>query len=377
MVDPSEMASSQKAEAKPARRPRPSFGAFLESLKEATVKPPKIGLAQVRRLLKVGFAEKEEPHLIGEVADVMEAYVASDRWAVSVASIEVRGLSRTVQQKVLEDVRSRFARKIGIFDLDLDSPGVAQRLAAWLLGSTRGPEMKAKVEETGKHESQSDGPADIALSYESRLRWALVWFLSKASAERRSEAILALIENWAEREEKGQTGRNSEGKWNRFIAGVLSAEKPKSSKVSPLLNALSSLRAQLSSSLGRELVRSGELAKTQEDLETLREKAEATQRELVDAQDALERNEAAVIELERKLADADDRYRSLDEHWKRSSSTNLARKVGSLSEEVGHEVQEAILSLDRETPNVPMALSRLRRLDAIVKRQTRRNDSER
>ena len=36
---------------------------------------------------------------------------------------------------------------------------------------------------------------------------------------------------------------------------------------------------------------------------------------------------------------------------------NLAKKMGGLSEEVGHEVQEAILSLDRESPNVPMAWS--------------------
>jgi hypothetical protein len=91
---------------------------------------------------------------------------------------------------------------------------------------------------------------------------------------------------------------------------------------------------------------------------------------LAGARETLGQKEATIAALEQQLADAHDRYRSLDEHWKRSSSTNLAREMGNLSEEVGHEVQEAILSLDRETPNVAMALNRLRRLDAIIKRQT-------
>jgi hypothetical protein len=47
----------------------------------------------------------------------------------------------------------------------------------------------------------------------------------------------------------------------------------------------------------------------------------------------------------------------------------MARKVGTLSEEMGHEVQEAILSLDRESPNLIMALNRLRRLQSIIQRQ--------
>jgi hypothetical protein len=69
------------------------------------------------------------------------------------------------------------------------------------------------------------------------------------------------------------------------------------------------------------------------------------------------------------LADAANRYQLLDEHWKRSSAVSMARKVGTLSEEMGHEVQEAILSLDRESPNLIMALNRLRRLQSIIQRQ--------
>jgi hypothetical protein len=377
MVDLPERVSNRKVKSPP--QPKPPFERFLESLKQATATPPKLGLREVRRLLKVGFAESEDPHSIAKAADVMEAYIAADRWAVSVASTEGARLLRTVQQRLLEELRGRFARKIGMFDLDLDGPNIKQEMGAWVSRSASVRKVKEQAGETTKQNTASEGGNDAAavgLTYHSRLRWALVWLLSKASAERRAEAILALIENWVEGERKGPPERNALRRWNRFIAGVLSAEKPKSSRVSPLLNGLSSLRAELASSLERELVRSRELARTREEFEALRQRADVIQSDLVAAQESLEHSKATVAELEQQLADAEERYKSLDEHWKRSASTELARKVGSLSEEVGHEVQEAILSLDRESPNVPMALSRLRRLDGIVKRETKGDHKE-
>jgi hypothetical protein len=57
----------------------------------------------------------------------------------------------------------------------------------------------------------------------------------------------------------------------------------------------------------------------------------------------------------------------LDQHWRAVSEQNLNKQGGSYRERIGHELQEALLSLGRETPNVAMGLVRLKRIEAILK----------
>ena len=150
--------------------------------------------------------------------------------------------------------------------------------------------------------------------------------------------------------------------------------KPKSSRMDPVLNALYPLRAHLTGARNRELTLGRDLAEAREEISNLKLAEATVRRECAEAQTTIEAQNAEIRKLKQSLADAEERYRLLDEHWQRSSATSVARKVGSLSEEVGHEVQEAILSLDRETPNLTMALNRLRRLQSIIKRQAGRDE---
>ena len=115
-------------------------------------------------------------------------------------------------------------------------------------------------------------------------------------------------------------------------------------------------------------MRDSELQSTR-DLSDAREQVRIKSEAVTALQDELTDARATIEKCKLELVEAEDRYRLLDEHWTRSSATNVAKKIGSLSEEVRHEVQEAILSLDRDVPNVAMALNRLRRLQAISNRQ--------
>jgi F0F1-type ATP synthase membrane subunit b/b' len=118
-----------------------------------------------------------------------------------------------------------------------------------------------------------------------------------------------------------------------------------------------------------ELKLSRDLAKSRDQIQLKDEAVVTLQQELSDARATAQQRSIELETSQQQLVEAEERYRRLDEHWKRSSATNVAKKIGSLSEEVRHEVQEAILSLDRDAPNLAMALNRLRRLHAIIERQ--------
>lgn len=364
---------------KPSRPPKPSFEQFFEALRAAVAKPPRGGLPEVRRILNRGFVERENSHLAAQVAEIFKAYPAADRWAVAAAVAEIAGKLGRFQQKLLAEVRSHFARQIGFYELDVDGPGLKQKIEDWFLHSA--PRRKSHPQQDGPATPPTSAeplaaPSTREMPYDSWLRWAFVCLLSKSSAERRMEGALTLMELWAGSAKKNFKESQRESEWYRFIASVLGAERPKSSRMAPVLNALQPLRSHLTGVLNRELTLRRDLAATQGEVAAQKQAEAAARGDLACAQATIEKQNAEVGKLKHQLAEAEERYRLLDEHWKRSSATNLARKVGSLSQEVGHEVQEAILSLDRDAPNVGMALNRLRRLQGIIKRQAGREEDD-
>lgn len=54
------------------RTPKPSFDQFTEFLKLATVKPPKIGLPEVRRIFSIGFEEPDDPRFVKQIAEILK-----------------------------------------------------------------------------------------------------------------------------------------------------------------------------------------------------------------------------------------------------------------------------------------------------------------
>jgi hypothetical protein len=363
--------------AKPRHPVKPSFNQFFEALKGAVAKPPKAGLPDIRRILNVGFADVGTSQLIMQVAEALGAYTAADRWAVSAATREATGKLNRFQQQVLAEVRSHFARQIGFFELDLTRPNFKQEIEKWLRCSAprrgAGPVQIAPTDE-GTSAEPSAVPAPRELPYDSWLRWSFVCVLSTSSSEKRMEGALTLIEFWAGRAKENSKASQPEPELYRFIANVLGAEKPKRSRMAPVLNGLYALKGQLAGALRREGELDRDLGAARGELADLKLAETEVRGKLTDAQTAIEAQGAEIGKLKQNLSDAENRYQLLDEHWKRSSATSLARKIGTLTEELGHEVREAILSLDRESPNLIMGLNRLRRLQSIIQRQVGRDE---
>jgi len=63
----------------------------------------------------------------------------------------------------------------------------------------------------------------------------------------------------------------------------------------------------------------------------------------------------------------DDERLAVDGWLKAKVKDAVAKIAGEIREKFGHEIREAILSLDdRPDPNIPMALNRLRRMEGIL-----------
>jgi len=363
---------SKASGSRPDRRPRPSFDEFLGTLKSAVTKPAKVGLPEVRRILSTGFEEKETTQFLSPIAEIMESCSFADRWAVSLAPTDASGKLTKLQRELLGEVRSRFARRIEFYELDLSGPGFSQRMAKWLLSEAPHRELLTLPQRSDSPNAATEAVEDRTgkvLPFDSWLRWVFVCLVAKAPPDRRAEATLALMEFWSGRGRPTSTDGNGESDLYRFLANMLAAEKPGDRRVAPLIGALRLTRNQLAAMRDTESKLSRDLAEAREQIQIKDVAVGTLQQELNDATSTGHQRLIEVEKSHQQVVAAEERYRLLDEHWTRSSATSVAKKIGSLSEEVRHEVQEAILSLDRDVPNVPMALNRLRRLQAIIDRQ--------
>jgi hypothetical protein len=152
---------------------------------------------------------------------MLKGYPSVDRWAVSVATAGVAGKLKKFQHQLLAEVRSHFARRIGFFELDVDGPGLKQKIEEWFLHSAPRRKPQPQQDAPSPRDTLSGAPVPPSpeeMPYDSWLRWAFVCLLSKSSAERRMEGALTLIELWAGSGKKNSKESQLESEWYRFIA---------------------------------------------------------------------------------------------------------------------------------------------------------------
>jgi hypothetical protein len=110
----------------------------------------------------------------------------------------------------------------------------------------------------------------------------------------------------------------------------------------------------------------------------VRRDAELSERDnaLAAARSRIDELERAIAEKDRLLSDAERRCESLDDHWTEVNQQQLARQAHAVKSDLDHELREVRLSLDRQNPNVGMALERVRRMERIVARLGEDHESD-
>lgn len=156
-----------------------------------------------------------------------------------------------------------------------------------------------------------------------------------------------------------------------FVRGLMQAFSLPSISLSKLDLAISGVEtvdAQFREMLSRELNLQRQVRTQQDGINALQTQVSSLDSDLAQAREESGQRATRLSELTQLLAEADERYRLLDQHWRGVSEQELAKQSGSFREKVSQELEETLLALDRENPNMEIALRRLRRIEDILKK---------
>ncbi|MFZ1932247.1 MAG: hypothetical protein WCB27_22050 [Thermoguttaceae bacterium] len=352
---PPNASSNSQPAAKPVPRPhkplRPVFDEFIGlfgRLVEADSK--KDVLSQILLALRKGFAEDVRPDHVEAVLQLLAKYPSLDRLGVRLmADGSKRGGMLIIA--IRNRLRSQFAVDIGFPQSQSGSVQEGDRwslLTDWI-----------KAGDTKKQQPNSHRYSD------EWLRKAFVCLASESDQSLRIGAVNRLLYAIARRSVRdgGKAFCTDSLSFLREASKLLSSKKISASKIVSSLHFAHPLEHECQE--GRHTVS-----------ETLREKEEVVSKlkgvevqnlhltaQLNDTQTRGQELERRLDEVESQLQRERDRLSELEKHWERESEQRLARQRHTVCSKMLHDLQEARLSLDRDAPNISMALNRIRQME--------------
>jgi len=181
--------------------------------------------------------------------------------------------------------------------------------------------------------------------------------------------LVASTESWMSSSRKTLTKKKSAEQ--SFVHGIVQALSSPTIGAGRLGLALSGVQAvedQFQDMLSRESGLQRQIRTQQDEINDYEKRVTKLDEDLVQVREESSQRNTRIAELTKSLADGQERYRLLDQHWRGVSEQELAKQSGSFREKVSQELREALLALDRDNPNLEMALRRLRRIEDILKK---------
>ena len=314
-----------------------------------TISSNKDPLTKIRPMIKTGFAGEINGEIVSQiVSTLLEArrdhVCLAERLALSLAVQERFGKLKPLSQRVLATLRSHFGKAIG-YD--------AKEFVGY-----RGP--RAIEEWVSEH-----APRVTPLERDAWLRRFVTCLLKDSDSKTILTALIAATRNYTPR--KGKTA-NQEAMLVRGVVAALIPPVVAANRLQLIMAGANSLEGQFQEMLSREASIERQLQTKQSSIDDLEDKITVLEGRLAEAHNDATQKATKIAELEKSIQDASDRYALLDQHWRGVSDQQLAKQSGSFREKVQHELQEALLALDREQPNIEMALQRVRRIREILEK---------
>lgn len=349
---PAEAKVAKEGRPRPKRKPKPSFDEFFQNLSETITKESKKDeLPSVMRLLKQGFAEEVQPDHAEKVFGLIKEYRSVDRLAVQLATAlppRPSGIARAVRNRL----RSCSAELICY---PADRPGEDRffDLASWIKAGNAKPD-------------QLDAPRHPP----EWVRMAFTCLATEPDALVRSEAVHRLLTMIARTGKRGQVGSFHTDSQSFLIevGKLVSAKKISPGKVTSALQFAHPLEEKSQQDQAA-------LSEMRKETDEANEKSCSLIEKNVQLQQQLDSTLICEKELQQQLADTTeqltlekDRLNEREKHWEKRSVQDLTRQRHRIVSELGHDLQEARLALDRESPNTEMALNRIRRAEETIRK---------
>jgi len=299
---------------------------------------------KLRTMVRVGFqGEVSGEHISQLVASLAEHRTVAERLVLPLAVQERFGKLKPLARGFLCEFRTSFESAINYDRREFSGYRAPRAIEDWVV---------------------EHAPSAPAAERDSWFRRFAACLLKDSEPKTVLVGLVAASRRWAS--SKGLKSSAEEATFVRGIALALSSPAIGSGKLESILAGVAAVDEQFRLMLNRELNLERQIRTQQDSIDGLKKDVSELEGNLSAALADGAKKAARIGELEQSLAEAEERYNLLDRHWRGVSEQELTKQSGTFREKVSQELVEALLALDRETPNMEIALRRLRRIQEIL-----------
>jgi len=342
---------------KSSARQKPSLDEFRIALQAATKVAGARAITKALAILQRGCAAEPEPEPVKAIVDILSAWQEVVQLAVRLSVTSRYGKLARFGKRVLISLRSAFSEAVGYPLATPDGLARDEFLCQWIEAQAS-TQTKAAASEPKPADSSEPAPEVDPSSW---FQMTFVCVLGEQNNHIVHKTLWCLLTQRCAVELKPRQRRfQADREFTDLVVSVLSRPSASLLRRARLLLKLKEDTQATERKLWERVENATARAEASEDRER------ATSAELKEALTRIEDARVSLGEKDVELAKERERYQALDEHWQGASRAKLARFVTQVKSELGHEVTEALLSLERDEPNVAMALTRIKRMQQLI-----------
>ena len=179
-----------------------------------------------------------------------------------------------------------------------------------------------------------------------------------------TNAVLLLADELA-----GASGKKSELDRNEIeaiVSELLTKRIPSRKELCLVGRTGKAMRSEMQASIEQRRQALGRAEALQSEITNLKTESASKDQQIRDHAAAIEAIRAELASVTEKLALAQEQITATEEHWNLVLKQKLSGLVAKLRSDIQHETREIAMCLDRNSPNVTMALERARQIDKIL-----------
>jgi len=250
--------------------------------------------------------------------------------------------SNPLSRRLLRQFRIDFDRSIGYDPADFGGYRAERSIEQW--ASHKGAQTPDEID--------------------TWIRRAIVALLDVTDDTARATGLFTIVREWLSTSRKVP---KPELVFIQALISALSTPRINRNKLLTLYSGVQMVERERREILDRERSLQMTIKGHQDAVRLLEERVAALSEEVKVAKNESRSKDQNLATRDSELSALNDKMNLLDRHWEGVAEQQLAKQAGTLRAKIQHELQEALLALDREDPNVQMALNRLRRIEGIVK----------